>query len=458
MSSLAKKSIKENKSVDGKILWLLADACSMRIKPSDMNEPFINFLTMDSTGNRSALADDFQVEDVAFFAKIANKITTPKLRARIADIVWVIKRDHKLALLAIDSYVQISLDVVNWQNDGKECWERAIQLCLMLNKQEYLKSIENKLVTALLNTTHDDGFWAYWIADLLLKHKQGREQQTDIAKKLEDLALDLYLDKSKNYFQMASEWYKQSENLDKSIDMIARLAEEWVVEGDTRDNLTRIHSYEKAIQTYRKIPKQFRISHDVANSLLELHKKLTLAGKNSQQEMKCISSDSIDITGFIQKSKKIVSGKNVSDALLTLANIYHVQVTEIKKIAKENQEIYIGNILFPRTFISSDGRVIAKESNMNDDEKIWINMVQNYSMELGLVVQANILPALSTIRQEHRLREIDFYSITSQSPIVPTGRERLIAKALYAGYDNDFIKRTSTFSIKPNLQYFTFNM
>jgi Domain of unknown function (DUF4209) len=34
---------------------------------------------------------------------------------------------------------------------------------------------------------------------------------------------------------------------------------------------------------------------------------------------------------------------------------------------------------------------------------------------------------------------MDFYSVVKQSPVVPEGRERLIAKALFSGYDNDFV-------------------
>jgi hypothetical protein len=54
-------------------------------------------------------------------------------------------------------------------------------------------------------------------------------------------------------------------------------------------------------------------------------------------------------------------------------------------------------------------------------------MVKNYKLELSIEVLGNIHPVLEVMRQEHRLRESDFYSITRQSPIVPVGRERLYA-------------------------------
>jgi hypothetical protein len=62
-----------------------------------------------------------------------------------------------------------------------------------------------------------------------------------------------------------------------------------------------------------------------------------------------------------------------------------------------------------------------------------------YGLEVGLVVQGDIWPALEVLALEHRLRESDFVAIAGRSPIVPKGRERLFGKALFAGYDKDFV-------------------
>ena len=103
--------------------------------------------------------------------------------------------------------------------------------------------------------------------------------------------------------------------------------------------------------------------------------------------------------------------------------------------------------LFAATHMSRDGRVIAKRPGMgfgdvNSGEyktTLWAEMVKHYGMELGLIVQGEIWPALETLRLEHRLRAEDFIAIASNSPIVPTDRKRLMGRALFAGYDNDFV-------------------
>lgn len=86
--------------------------------------------------------------------------------------------------------------------------------------------------------------------------------------------------------------------------------------------------------------------------------------------------------------------------------------------------------------MSRDGRVIAKRpsadlSDADNEDAVWPEMVKHYVMELGIVVQGDVWPALEVVRQEHRLREADFLSLAQESPIVPPGSERLIAKGLF---------------------------
>jgi len=63
-SAAARTAIAEGRSAHGKVLWLLADACSMMLSPGSVNEPFKPFMVMD--GKRSVIADDLADADIAF--------------------------------------------------------------------------------------------------------------------------------------------------------------------------------------------------------------------------------------------------------------------------------------------------------------------------------------------------------------------------------------------------------
>ena len=67
LSAAARQASEDQQLSEGKVLWLLADACSMMLKPASLNEPFAPFMVMD--GKRSALPEDFKSDDVVFFCR-----------------------------------------------------------------------------------------------------------------------------------------------------------------------------------------------------------------------------------------------------------------------------------------------------------------------------------------------------------------------------------------------------
>lgn len=78
-------------------------------------------------------------------------------------------------------------------------------------------------------------------------------------------------------------------------------------------------------------------------------------------------------------------------------------------------------------------------------------MLQYYGRHIGLVVQANILPALQVINAEHRLPERTLLSLCHSSHIIPPGCEVLWAKGLFFGFECDFV--VSTHLLIPQLEH-----
>jgi hypothetical protein len=236
--------------------------------------------------------------------------------------------------------------------------------------------------------------------------------------------------------------------------MTVFVAEGWVKEAvarissDQPSHMVAASFYENAIQTYRSIPRSERAAHRVDERIAELHKSLNEAGKRSLDEMSVISSPSIDITQLVEKARNAVRGKSTIDALAAFANIYRgARAVQMRESSEKMLQEHPLQALVSATHMSRDGRVIAKRPGMglgdadSDDTQaaIWAEMVKHYCMELSLVVQGQIWPALEVLALEHRLRESDFVAIASDSPIVPKGRERLFGKALFAGYEKDFV-------------------
>ena len=235
-SDAARQAISEDRQAHGKVLSLLATACSMKFSPKSFNEPFKPFTLSDS--QLSIIPDVFSEDDIAFFAEIIDEIDDPCqkahiLKARLADQVWLLQRprDVRFALAAIDSYRSIPLDTETWLRDGDKCWQRAINLARMLGSGagKRLKKIEASIIKAFKSVTSEDGFLGCWLADLLKSNALGRDYSTKIATKLESLARefegerDFY--RAREYFQASADWFKVSKDNEKSTAMTIEVAE-----------------------------------------------------------------------------------------------------------------------------------------------------------------------------------------------------------------------------------------
>ena len=471
LSTAAREAVDGGRPEQGRVLWLLADACSMMLKAGSINEPFKPFMVMD--GKRSALPDDLGDDEIAFLSSIYGELGDPKLKARIADLVWLVAkpREPQAATAAIDAYRQIPISTDSWVRDGRECWDRAIQLCLMLRAGagERLQEIEQALLNGLLGSTVEDGYLPVWIADLLDKHRLGRDRRHDVASHLEIMA-NTYaesgnIQRSRDYYEGAEQWHARVGNQQKMAEMIVLCAEAWVngaigkQSGDSAPNhMVAVSFYENAIQKYRSVPRAYREAHKVDARIAELRAELNEAGERSLQEMGVFSSEPVDISELVQNAREAVRGKPPLEALLALANIYRgAKVEKIREFSREMMAQHPMQALFAATHMSTDGRVIAKRPGVDfgsadaEESALWAETVKHYIMELGIVVQGDIWPALELVRLEHRIRERDFVMLARQSPIIPTGREQLVGKALYAGFDNDFV--TALHILVPQLEH-----
>ena len=469
-SKAARKSLDEGNPKQAKIYWLLSDACSMMLSPDNKNEPFKPLAVFHD--RRSSIADDFSTEDISFFSEIISEVTDIRLKARLADLAWLkaSKKDLNNALAAIDAYRQIPLDTETWIRDGRECWHRAISLAAMLRggAGNRIQQMECEIQQVFDSSKDADGYLALWLADLMANFGLGKINAGRIAGKLELLARtfesDGDLHRARDYFDNSSKWYDLAEDKTKSIEMTVCHAEAFVKEALARkyskqpSNMVAASFYENAIQILRTIPKSDRTSLKVEERITELHKSLNEAGQLSLKEMGVIKTDGVDITQMVEGAKTAVSEKSPVDALKAFANLSRgMRISEMQDSAIKQVRQHPLASLFGGTYMSRDGRVIAKTSGIGSEDTLDGNhqnvqaaVMQNHGIHLALIVQGYVLPALEILHLEHRIREVDFLSIVKQSLIVPPGREVLLAKGLYSGYEQDYV--TALHLLSPQIE------
>lgn len=457
LAKKGQKALEEGNSAQSKVLWLLADACSMVLQPSSFNEPFRPYII--SRMGRSTAPDDFSEEDLAFFSLILPSINNPGLKARLSDLVWLKNRSNiDLAFDAIDSYMESPISLVSFSGDGGDSWIRAIQLTRALRHSsgDRMISIKEKLMQAFLASSDSDGFLAKWIADLFKSFGLGIGSENEIAAKLVFLAESFKLQSDfyrvREYYESSAYWFTEAEKEMESWKSIACQAEGWHTEAalkeTARDFIGASNALEKAIQIYRSIPNKHRLAVGIEEGKLQqMQSSLGKVGKMAADNMTLVRTPLVDITDAVSESRLLIRGKPVLKALKTLANFYPgARKTKIRAAAEEVLTQFHFSTFFGFAVRSRDGRIIVKspgiatapKGSAEYEQALEQEMLQTFYFEVCTMVSGRVVPALETMIAEHRLRLRDFEAICTQSSIVPPDRVRAFAKALFTGYDLDF--------------------
>lgn len=464
----AEKAFEKGNLPQAKVLNLLTYACSMRLTNKSRSEPYGPMLVWD--GRSSPTPDWFSESDINFLTVILDDVDDPMLKGRLADLVWLnTPGGARFALETIDSYRSLNLTEETWASEVGDCWKRALTLSRMLGEGagNRTEEMEEHLLAKFRLTTSDDKFFGHWLAETLKEFGLGSGQEDTIAAKLETLAQDFEgggdFYGGRDHYRLAGEWFRAADQGARQTDMIVAAAEGYVKEAEARmssDNpsaLVAVGSYDGAIQTYREIPRTERQARRIDERIAELMQLYQEAGEMALGEMKTISTPGVDISGTVQEARTAVTGKTPKEALQGLTSLAITDANQLRGFAQENLQSHPFTALVSWTMLESDGRVAAKRpgANLNNEDGndvvIRAQMIQDHAIRVGIATRGWILPALETLHVEHRFREADFIMLARNSPEVPPGREELVGKALFNGYEYDFV--TALHLLTPQIEH-----
>jgi hypothetical protein len=90
-----------------RVYSMLAAVMGMHFKPNEPNEPF-GAMVVFADGRRSATPTDFRGAPVDVLEAMAEKFSHPVMRARLADLCWLLDRKRgRLGVAAASAYVEI---------------------------------------------------------------------------------------------------------------------------------------------------------------------------------------------------------------------------------------------------------------------------------------------------------------------------------------------------------------
>jgi hypothetical protein len=452
-------AVQEARAVQGRALRLLADATSMMFNPKNLNTPF--GAVWEAGQHRSALPGDFLPGDLVAMYEASKTIDNPFIKSRLADVVWIaqVPRNLDAARIAADAYLAIPLEHSSWAStNAVDAWMRAVVLLRQLGKGEVdrLKQFEAALLQKAREAVPDGGFFLKKMSSVLLAGDLGRDSSGEIGTLLEAYAQRVRESGDERqvriYLEAAAHWFGLAKNDEQKFDCLCAAAETYVAEADMRiaganpSHMVAASFYEDAIQAFRIIPNIQREKRGLGKRIDEIHDKLKVSGEASLKEMVTISSDAIDLSEVAEASKAFVRGKKLWDAVHALTNVF--EAADIKTRRERAEKSFRDSpiqAMVDQTHMSPDGRVVAIRSGIslrdaNAPENaiaLQAEMVKGYAFDITVGIRAQIYPALEAVRLEHRISLEDIVELTRQSPIVPPRRHRLIAKAIFYGFDGD---------------------
>jgi len=417
----------------------LAIICYWRLRPDDEQAPF------DSVCEGGTLHDisDAQVETIA---SIVPVISNSELRARLSDLVWVRRRDHRLARTAAADYVTSAERLITRQHvvGVKERLSRAVQLAARLGRNEALFADTIQRITAIAQRSEIQHCTLANCLDVLCDSRADEvshfyqlavERAEAIAKDQSNLLWE------RRFWELASVFAgrmgdKQSARSAaiNSAQTLERQAEQATLQA------IAAQFWEMALHAYRGIA-------STAEERARVHQKLLEAQKQIPNEMIPIESGPIDLTDLVSSARDRIRGKAKTRALAELVYATRwLSKEEIRRQADDRIREFPLQHMFPSTRFGSTGKVSVTASGTlpsNEEiveDRLLAEMCQQYKYFIGVVANGTIEPMRADLLLSHNVTIDDVAEFVNPSPFVPPGREAFFTIGIHAGIHGRFVE------------------
>lgn len=439
---------------DQAVFAILAVVTSAAIKPESTEEFFADIF--------KNLTDD----QLDFLADIAPEISDPELQARVADILWIRRRDYRMAQLAIPAYLQ-SATTLESPEHWTHCVDRMERALRLARKIRYKDEVVFSHIEAVLDRYNgEDPLWlSTKLMELLQEYRFGDPSKyvalSERAATLAESSSDWH--RARTLWGIKAVWHRMEKDYSKELDASMSAAETYVKEAQAA--LTRTppsymvasHFLQHAVEAFRSIRGTKEETVDAKARAEEVHKLLLQYQEETRNEM-ITSSHEMDISELVEEARNHVRGKDFQEALFALALLgAPTDVSRLRQQVQQQAREFVASHLFPVVMMNEMGKVTARQpgsvlsSNPEEAEAATrFEMCRNAIYYQNLQAQAYVEPARYQINLEHGVRLNDILSIISHSPFIPPEREYLFAKGLYAGLTGDFF--TSTHILIPQIE------
>ena len=478
------------------ICVILGCICSLSLVPADRNLPFSPEWQGFDPPRRAFLPEDLSDDDILLLQGIFDHIQPVWLKARVADVLWLVSTENKIhyARAAIETYQLLPLEPISWRKHQiGRCWERAYSLSLQIRQNESSDQIKVKLLSEIRGGSElmdqlssilslgglednelDD------VGGILLNRAKDVSGFTEETKKYgffmrlwkrlmrfkpvqtQGLSQGEY-SRANNLVEQSRTMFSASSNAERKTETL--VVQSWVhekdgdnrMQGDLGGQLGALYSYQDALHTIRQIPNDQKASKGVEAKIRTLRKKIRRAGEHAQGQL-LVTQVPTGVTPELMREAEshINSASGVDSAVFRYSELYTgPKRSDWIDMANESSADFAFSGLFGATHLN-DGRVVAQQAGMGFGESPTQERSEDDARFSFLracvpfIVRGMLIPGHSALLSRHTVPVKLMMEIAHRSPLVAQDRVALVGFGLHRGFEFDF--PTAVHILAPQLE------
>lgn len=426
---------------------LLYELCQLPLCFDNSNKPFQKN-GYDGFEIISSLCQEY----IDALSNFVEEIDDAELQSRIADVIWIRTRDHKVAKIAVNAYLSSSeyLAQVNNPTTVSSRVERAIQIAAGLGKKGDLYKNSKIRIEGLIDQwLQQDRHPCTKILSICGDHSIGDPL------KWADLSFSLashfssypQWDIYRKYLELAAKFYAKCQIFDKQKAVLRASAESYLAEFEEIQLSPQVDHF-LIVNLLKKAKKAFAAKDLFTPEEIECQKfseKIVAHQKLSASSLSGYGLELPSAGESIARAVELVKGKSFHDAILLITTFINpMSLEELEQLFQTS-----GNSLFliiSKSLINRQGRIIGQSPCMfsNDSQEKDIakrnELLQLLSFCQAITAERHLYPAIQQINSEHFVRLEDWMPILRNNPAIPNGREVIYAMGLQSGLNGNWIE------------------
>jgi hypothetical protein len=466
LSDLYREAITKNASgqpdpdtAANRVFAMVSAVTGMHFKPQERNEPFGPMVAWGD-GRRSAIPSDFRGPPVDILNAVADRATHPVLRARVADVVWLLDRKRSgLGVSAVVAYVAIIKKVDRGEltfrfdedaekkkgalrHDARNLLRRALQIGRVIgwDKPETVaaRDLASDLRTRAVQNHAIGAVLLFSALDLDFGVSDAASVGQDIEVTLATLPSETDPHTIVNLWKLTARAYHLAKREGDVHRCQAQAAEQLVVMADHQNHSAMMasHLLAEAIAELHGVPGKKERRKELRHRIIDVQAGIS-------EEMS-IFRHPLDLGDLIKQVEERVAGRRLRDQLFALAALTDSpDPAELSHEAAKSIQAHPLSSLFGASHHDHEGKVIHRSAGggfgQGDDDAIQRQIAQAESLRRKVAASGGIEVALHVIAQEHFLSDDTFQALLAYSPFVPPDLRRTFSRGFIRFFQGDYV-------------------